>query len=106
MISIQTVGNLAADPVERESSKGNKYVTFPIATDNQNGTIYLSCRAFGINAKNILQYLKKGNPLHIAGTISEISTYKAKDDTIKPSCIVSVDRFEFINGRKNKNDGN
>ena len=101
MIHIQTLGHLAADPVERNTSKGSKFISFPLVTNDKNGMVYLSCRAFGSTAKNILQYLKKGSQISIVGTLYELGTYKAKDETIKPSCVVSVDHFDFCNNERN-----
>lgn len=105
MINIQCLGHLVTDPVERDTSNGGKFVSFPFATNDKNGTIFLSCRAFGGTAKNIMQYLKKGSHISIVGTIYELGTYKAKDETIKPSCVVSIDRFDCCDSKLNgRND--
>lgn len=102
MISVSTLGHLAADPAERDTSTGGKFVAFPLATNSKDGktTTYLSCRAFGTTAKTIMQYLKKGAQILIYGTMYELGTYKSKtDDTIKPNMSVTIDRFEFCNSK-------
>ena len=106
MISISSLGHLAANPVERDTSTGGKFVAFPLATNSKDGktTIYLSCNAFGSTAKTIMQYLKKGAQILIYGTMYELTTYKSKtDDTIKPQMSVTIDRFEFCSN-KDKTD--
>ena len=82
MVNIATIGHLAAEPVERDTSTGGKFAAFPLATNDKGGTIYLACRAFGSTAKTAMQYLKKDAQILIFGTIYEVKTYKAKDDTI------------------------
>ena len=108
MISISSLGHLAANPVERATSTGGKFAAFPLATNDKDGTIYLACRAFGNTAKTAMHYLKKGAQILIFGTIYEVKTYKAKDDTIKPQLTVTVDHFDFVSSKdksNNKNEG-
>ena len=106
MINVVSLGHLAADPTERDTSTGGKFAAFPLATSDKNGTYYLSCRAFGSTAKTALQYLKKGAQILIFGTIYEVKTYKANDDTIKPQLTVTVDHFNFVSSKDKSKDKN
>ena len=106
MVNIVSIGHLAAEPVERDTSTGGKFAAFPLATSDKNGTYYLSCRAFGSTAKTAMQYLKKGAQILIFGTIYEVKTYKAKDDTIKPQLTVTVDHFNFVSSKDKSKDKN
>ena len=106
MVNIATIGHLAAEPVERDTSTGGKFAAFPLATNDKGGTIYLACRAFGSTAKTVLQYLKKGAQILVFGTIYEVKTYKANDDTIKPQLTVTVDHFDFVSSKDKSNNNN
>ena len=106
MINVTTLGHLAAEPVERDTSTGGKFAAFPLATNDKGGTIYLACRAFGNTAKTVMQYLKKGAQILVFGTIYEVKTYKANDDTIKPQLTVTVDHFDFVSSKDKSNNNN
>ena len=106
MVNLVSLGHLAADPAERDTSTGGKFAAFPLATNDKGGTIYLACRAFGSTAKTAMQYLKKGAQILIFGTIYEVKTYKANDDTIKPQLTVTVDHFNFVSSKDKSNNKN
>ena len=76
MVNIATIGHLAAEPVERDTSTGGKFAAFPLATNDKGGTIY------------------------------EVKTYKANDDTIKPQLTVTVDHFDFVSSKDKSNNNN
>ena len=54
----------------------------------------------------VLQYLKKGAQILVFGTIYEVKTYKANDDTIKPQLTVTVDHFDFVSSKDKSNNNN
>ena len=94
------LGRLAADSVERNSANGYIFTSFPLATNDKDGTIYIDCTAFGQNSKLIMQTLKKGAQILVFGTLHKLGTYKAKDDIIKLQMNVTVDRFEYVSPKE------
>ena len=47
MLSITAVGNLASDPVQKETSQGTKVTNFRLLTDIQDVTVQIDCTVWG-----------------------------------------------------------
>lgn len=71
MITATLVGNVCADPEEKETQSGDTYVKFSIACRrNKDETDFVKCTAFGASAKTISEHVRKGHQLVVYGRLS------------------------------------
>ena len=73
MNSITITGNITSDAETRYLPDGTAVAAFGVA-DNQGkdkSAIFWNCRLFGKRAESLAQYLTKGQPVTVVGTISE-----------------------------------
>lgn len=98
MNSVTLIGRLGKDPELKTTSNGKDFCTFSLATTekykDEQKTQWHNCKAFGNQAKVIAEYMKKGDPLVVLGSI-EYSEYDGKWYTN-----IMVQRFEFVPGGK------
>ena len=64
---------------------------------------FLNCVAFGKTAETIANHLVKGNPILVEGHI-QTGSYEAKDGTKRYTTDIIVNRFEFVQGKKESTD--
>lgn len=101
------IGNVGQDPITRETPNGAKVANFSLATterftdqhgNKQEKTEWHSIVAWNKQAETIQQYVKKGSPLYIEGSIQ---TRKWKDTTTnqdKYKTEILVRSFQFLGG--------
>lgn len=88
-------GNVGKDPVSRTSSNGKQVVTFSVASKTgKDKTSWFEVVCFGKTAEFVIQYIKKGSLVNVAGII-EIEKYEEKYYTK-----VKADRVNFLGGKK------
>jgi len=101
-------GNLARDPELRYSGSGQAFCTFTVASnrtwkskdgEKKEETTFCRCKAWGKTGEIIAQYLTKGNPIYVEGSL-RISEYE-KDGQKKSLTEINVDNFQFV-GSKGK----
>ncbi|MGL4484550.1 MAG: single-stranded DNA-binding protein, partial [Anaerovoracaceae bacterium] len=66
-------------------------------------TDFINCKAFGKTAEVITQYLTKGSPIAVSGSI-QTGSYDAKDGTKRYTTEVVLDGFDFIGSNGKKED--
>lgn len=60
---------------------------------------FVDCVAFGKTGEVINQYCKKGDALFVVGRL-RYETWEAKDGTKRSKHSVTVDKFQFVGGKK------
>lgn len=81
MNKVFLVGNLAADPIVKNTQSGTIIVNLTVATSDQKSrseTYFFPCVAFNQQAKFIGDYLKKGDMVSIDGRLTRRS-YVSKE---------------------------
>ena len=68
MLSITAVGNLASDPVQKETSQGTKVTNFRLLTDIQDVTVQVDCTVWGNRGDVVMDYIKKGSQITVTGS--------------------------------------
>ncbi len=104
---VMLIGNLGKDPEMRYLPSGEAVASFSIATtdkfkdkngDLQEATEWHRISFFGRTAEVCGQYLKKGSPVYIEGSI-RTRKYTAKDGTEKYATEIRGDRMQMLGGR-------
>lgn len=93
------IGRLTKDPeLNYTAGTGTAVTRFAIAVSRpfkKDETDFINCVAFGKTGETIAQYLTKGRPIAITGSI-RTGSYDAKDGTKRYTTDVVVESFEFI----------
>lgn len=71
MIGALISGDLAADPVERQTRKGERFVTATARVPAGDGAVFVGIAAFGATAAERLAKLRKGSPVSAAGVLEQ-----------------------------------
>ena len=78
-------GRLVADAEMKTAKSGVSLCSFRIASDtgfgDQKKTHWLSCVIFGDRGGKLQPYLRKGDPITVAGELSPPRTYEANGET-------------------------
>lgn len=85
----------------KTGSTGTAYCNFTLAVDKGDkgkGADFISCKAFGKSAENLVAYKKKGDLIALSGRITT-GSYKAKDGHTVYTTDILADRIEFVGGR-------
>lgn len=101
MNSITLAGNITRDAEVKFLPNGDPLASFGIA-DNQGKdkpAIFWNCSLFGKRAESLAQYLTKGQPVTIVGTITE-REYTSKDGIKVKAMDVRVSDVALQGGRK------
>ena len=69
MIHAMLSGTLSADPVERSSSKGNRYVTATLRVAAGPESVFVGVAAFDTTAADRLTAMRKGAGISITGEL-------------------------------------
>lgn len=95
-------GRLGGDPIERETQKGTKVLSFSIASSYKSGskenTIWYRGSVWGekINTiKNILPYLKKGSKVVVSGEISNLNAYINRNEEANANIELNINYISF-----------
>ena len=81
MLSITAVGNLASDPVQKETTTGTKVTNFRLLTDIQDVTVQVDCTVWG-----------KGSQITVTGS-GKLNTFEKRDGSAGASIQVRVNDF-------------
>jgi len=79
MLNVTAVGNLASDPVQKETAKGTKVTSF-------------DCAVWGNRGDVIANYVKKGNQITVVGR-GKLKTFERRDGSTGASIEINVDNF-------------
>ena len=105
MLQAMLIGHLGAD-AEAKSTNGNDFITFRIAnTDKWNDesgqvheqTTWVDCVMNG--KPKVLDYLKKGQLVYVAGRISLRVYSSAKERCMKAGLTINVRQVELLGGK-------
>lgn len=111
MLQAICIGNLGSD-AQVKSSNGKEFTTFRIAhtekwTDDagqfHSETIWVDCIMNG--KPNVVEYLKRGQQVYIAGSISLRVYSSAKDRCMKAGLTINVRNVELLGGKKDEVPG-
>jgi single-strand DNA-binding protein len=100
------MGNLTRDPELRYTPKGLAVARIGLAVnrvwrtetgETREETTFVDCDAFGRQAENLSQYLKKGNPVLIEGRL-HLHTWEDKQNQKQSRLRVDVETFRFVSG--------
>lgn len=107
------MGNLTRDPEIRQLESGTSVANFSVAVNErwtnretgeaQEKTCFIDCDAWGRQAEILEQYLSKGDPIHLEGSL-EFDTWE-QDGVRRSKHKVKVFRFQML-GRSSSNNGN
>lgn len=98
-------GNLTKDVEFNTTQSGMDIAKFTVAVarmKKDDGADFFNCVAFSKTAKLIADSLGKGSPILINGHV-QLGNYTDKEGVKKFTTDVIVDRFEFINAKKEDN---
>lgn len=99
--------NLVSDP-ELKTVGDSNVVRFRVAINRKFTTksgekkeesTYIDAEMWGSRASVISEYLKKGDPVLIEGHLKQ-ENWETKDGEKRSKILVSIEDFEFMNGRK------
>lgn len=109
MNKVMLIGRLTRDPeLNFAANSGTAVGKFSLAVTRQfkkEETDFINCIAFGKTGEIIAQYLTKGSPIAITGSI-RTGSYDAKDGTKRYTTDVVVESFDFIGGKDNGGNQN
>jgi len=63
----------------------------------QEKVCFIDCRAYAKRAEVLNQYLRKGQPLMIEGTL-ELDRWEAQDGSARSKHRITIDNFQFLGG--------
>ncbi len=104
MNSISVSGNLGKDAELRSTTKGEQVLSFSVA-DRQGldkPTIWWNCQLWGKRAATLEPYLKKGQPVTVAGTVSE-REWDDKEGKTRKSMEIRVNDVALQGGKPEGN---
>lgn len=106
------VGRLTKEIDLRHTQNGKAVANFTIAVNrpftNQNGerdADFINCVAWGKQAENLAQFMKKGNQIGVDGRL-QTRTYDDKDGKTVFVTEVVADSVQFLESKGNKEQGN
>lgn len=93
-------GRLTADPVSRQTKKGDDVVSFTLAINRTDDiTDFINIVVFGNIAANIARYVRKGSAVEVEGKL-QMRKYKDKQGYDRTTFEVVADRVVFLDTRK------
>ncbi len=102
MIRALIPGKLVADPQERTSKTGRPFALARVSVpQGEDGRVFCSVICFEDNAVARLLQLKAGASVALAGAL-KVSTWQAKDGTVKPSLDLVADEVASTTPRPRK----
>jgi len=105
-------GRLTRDPeLKQVGSKGTSVANLGLAVNRISGSgedrreevCFVDATAWGKQAEVITKYLTKGDQILIEGRLS-YEQWDAQDGTKRSKLKVTVEKFEFVGGNKDKKD--
>jgi single-strand DNA-binding protein len=99
---ITIAGTLTRDAELKYMPNGDPMLNFSVA-DNQIGkdkqAIFWSCGLYGKRGESLAEYIKKGNPITVSGTVTE-REWQDKEGNKRKSMDVRVSEIALQGGRK------
>jgi len=99
---ITIAGTLTRDAELKYTPNGDPILSFSVA-DNQIGkdkqAIFWSCGLYGKRGESLAEYIKKGNPITVSGTITE-NEWRDKEGNKRKSMDVRVSEIALQGGRR------
>jgi single-strand DNA-binding protein len=99
---ITIAGTLTRDAELKCTPNGDPILSFSVA-DNQIGkdkqAIFWSCGLYGKRGESLAEYIKKGNPITVSGTITE-HEWRDKEGNKRKSMDVRVSEIALQGGRR------
>lgn len=91
-------GNLTKDPISRQAGQ-HQVCAFGVAVNrtykDKQEVAFIDCEAWGKQAELIMQYLKKGAPIHVEGRLKSDS-WQTQAGEKRQKLLVVVDSFQFL----------
>lgn len=91
----------------KTSNSGKEYTRFSLAVSEGKGenktTTWFECTAFGITAKNFVEWITVGSVVYVEGNLG-IRAYKGKDGEPKAEGQVEAREIVYIAIKKNESD--
>jgi len=103
------MGNITRDPEMRYTPKGTAIASIGIAINRKwkddagqlkEDVTFVDLVSYGKQAETIVQYFKKGNPIHVEGRLSQESRTDKESGKPKTKTRVVIESFQFIGGSK------
>jgi len=110
---VMLMGNLTRDIELRHTASQMAIAKFGLAINRRYKTAsgeqkeevtFVDCDAFGRTAEVMSQYLKKGRPVFVEGSL-RLDQWEGKDGSKQSKLKVVVDTFQFIDSGGGKSDG-
>lgn len=107
------IGNLTRDPQLSYLPSGTPVAEFGLATNRRwrgtdgemkEETCFIDCKAFGKTGETISQYLSKGRSMFVEGRL-QFQQWTAQDGSKRSKHVVTVEQFQFLDGRRGEEDG-
>ena len=96
-------GNLTRDPQIKATQSGSNIALFTIAVGHfykgEKKTSFVDVKAFGKNAELLRDYLKKGSPIGIDGTLQQES-WESREGEKRSKLVVYCERIDFFGLKK------
>ena len=101
MNSLTVSGSLGKDSEMSYLPNGDAVCKFSVADSQgkEKPTIWWNCQLFGKRAESLSQYLKKGQAVTVAGSVTE-REWTDKDGNTKKSMNVRVNEVALMGGRR------
>lgn len=102
------IGNVVGDPQTRTTQSGHIVCSFSVAVnrrhqkDGQQEADFFRVSAWNQLGENCQKYLTKGKKIEVTGTVS-VSTYTAKDGTVRANMDVLARDVEFLSPKEQAN---
>jgi len=106
MINFNSVMKLTNDPQLTTLQSGTEMVKFSLAEKSGKGkyerSLWLDCTMFGRKCQTLIEYVKKGDYIHVAGELSTQSWDSASTGEKRYKNELKVTDFGFINSSDRK----
>ena len=104
MNNISIAGNITRDAEIRHIPSGDAVASFSVA-DNQGkdkSAIFWNCSLFGKRAESLAQYLLKGQPVTVVGTISEREFTDKNTGQLRKAMDIRVNDVALQGGKRDQ----
>lgn len=93
-------GRLTADPVLRQTKKGDDVASFTMAVNRTDSIAdFINIVVFGNIATNVARYVRKGNAVEVDGKL-QMRKYKDKQGYDRTTYEVAAERVVFLESRQ------
>jgi single-strand DNA-binding protein len=100
---VHIIGRAGRDPEMRYTPEGTPVTSFSLASDEGWGdkkkTLWWRVSCWSKLAETVNQYVKKGKPLSVWGTLSEPRVWQGKDGEYRSSLELTAREVEFLGSK-------